>query len=125
MQDTGELWSAGLLNGCRLDWSSDVISRKRTKLVAFHGNDPFDLVVRVQRVDYHAGWWNLVELIAKDPKAVLELGSVFGYKWESRRVWNPRLRRWERDRVAVQRRIAVNIDVLANGKRMRIEALPR
>src|SRR5262245_50564703 len=107
MQDTGELWSAGVLDGRRLDWRNDIINRKRTKLVAFYGNDPFYLVVRIQGVDYHAGQRNLIELVAKDPNAVLELGGVFAYGWELRLVWNSRLHRWEQHRVAVQRRVAV------------------
>lgn len=124
MQDTGQLWWFGTMTGQNFTWSTVEINRKALRWVQFYGDDPFYLVVRIQGVDFHAGRWPLREMIGNDPNATLELGGVFASEMNYALVWNSVLQRWEQRVVGVQRRIAVNIDVIANGKIMRIQGLP-
>jgi hypothetical protein len=123
--DTAQLWWSAEQRGVDMGWRFIEVNRNRMLLVPFDGDDPFYLVTRVQGVDYHAGKKNLRQMLANDPNATLELGGEFANMVQTLVVWNPFTHQFEPQPFIVQRRIAVLIDVISNGQRKTIRAVPQ
>lgn len=98
-QATCRLWWYGTNGAEPLDWEKHEINRQQTRLIRFGGDDPFVLVVRLDRIERSLGYVRLREFAELNPGKPLILSGQ--YLTRMYYVFNSRSRRYELQRIRV------------------------